>query len=428
MTATLTKSIKDFIAERHLPKQEKLKKEREVAISKANIDTIDTIEQGFTEKLHSLQSDFLPHNWLDNELTKISQIRICTHTSSYPNSSANGANIANPNFEIDERYLDTDSTPDLPVDIGGNAAAFSIGRLLFLTDSKKKTLKEYILDNDSSPLSELAQSKDQLEHWMSLLKGAFNYNDLKSHHLARQVYFPNDDGSYTILAPLYPLAIVHKLSETINHSRYSEEMKEIRKARREGKHHDKALVNFHSLGALKLGGSKPQNVSYLNSKRGGINYFLPCTPPQVESSDSRSINGSIFESKQVNSSAFPYVKELTRLYATAKRKGQVNKELSKKIQKATDSIVDAVISISFEWSFKIKEGLEFEGIPPSQLAWINERHRNEYYGDWASEVSQDFSLWLLSKVNKLAGDAYTLGESEAYGWSKDMKNALRRLK
>lgn len=67
--------------------------------------------------------------------------------------------------------------------------------------------------------------------------------------------------------------------EKLTAGRFSEESKAIRDARKAGKWHSQPDIRFPNLAEMHFGGTKPQNISLLNSVRGGRVWLLPSMPP-----------------------------------------------------------------------------------------------------------------------------------------------------
>ena len=63
--------------------------------------------------------------------------------------------------------------------------------------------------------------------------------------------------------------------------------KAARQARRERKVHDGVFHDYPGLAVQNMGGTKPQNISQLNSERRGVNYLLSSLPPQWKASAAR---------------------------------------------------------------------------------------------------------------------------------------------
>ena len=102
--------------------------------------------------------------------------------------------------------------------------------------------------------------------------------------MAKQLYWlagdtPHDDGHYHLLQPMFSSTLAHAVHAEIQDARFGETNKAARQARRENKPAETMYRDYRNLVVRKLGGTKPQNISQLNSERGGTNYLLPSLPP-----------------------------------------------------------------------------------------------------------------------------------------------------
>ena len=93
-----------------------------------------------------------------------------------------------------------------------------------------------------------------------------------------------NDADYALLAPLYATSLAHAVHAQVQEDRYGETNKAARQARRERKVHDGVFHDYPGLAVQNMGGTKPQNISQLNSERRGMNYLLSSLPPQWQTS------------------------------------------------------------------------------------------------------------------------------------------------
>ena len=90
-----------------------------------------------------------------------------------------------------------------------------------------------------------------------------------------------------LLAPLYASSLAHRVWQQIQDDRFSEEAKAARQARHDGLWSDRPVREYPQLAVQQLGGTKPQNISQLNSERRGMNYLLSSLPPQWKVNEQR---------------------------------------------------------------------------------------------------------------------------------------------
>nr|WP_286418730.1 type I-F CRISPR-associated protein Csy1 [Acinetobacter sp. 226-1] len=103
--------------------------------------------------------------------------------------------------------------------------------------------------------------------------------ELNAGRLSKQVLFPVEQGEYNTLVILYPSALVHRAYQQMSDDRFSDESKKLREARFKKLHQEKESREYPNLLVQNFGGSKPQNISQLNSDRRGSMWLLPSIPP-----------------------------------------------------------------------------------------------------------------------------------------------------
>ncbi|PJG57570.1 type I-F CRISPR-associated protein Csy1 [Aeromonas cavernicola] len=227
-------------------------------------------------------------DWLDDAAKRAKQITLVTHAPKFTHGDAKGVGAWVAGKEREERgeggtnekratYLSTSSLTAPAIDVIGNAAALDVANLLLL-EADGKRLVDRIQHGDTAPLSPFTKEPEQLDAWCDGLSQALTGGEVISHSLAKQSYFPLDQG-YHLLSPLFASALCHALHQRIDQARFSDEAKATREARRKNDFSAQADVYFPNLAQQHFGGTKPQNVSLLNSKRYGRAYLLSCQPP-----------------------------------------------------------------------------------------------------------------------------------------------------
>ncbi len=181
------------------------------------------------------------------------------------------------------------SLADTTGDGAYNSAAYELYLLLDL-EFEGKSLCDWLLEEDRDAVNAFA---DDAENDVEANLLASNYVALLSEKVSRptadtktkQVFWliaddPTDDAGYHLLQPLFPSSFVHAVHREINDARFGEGNKAARQARRDNFPHDQTYRDYRNLVIRKLGGTKPQNISHLNSERAGVNYLLASLPPQ----------------------------------------------------------------------------------------------------------------------------------------------------
>ena len=247
-------------------------------------------------KRAELQHTFKPENWLENAAKRIKQIQLVTHVlkATHPDPKIDQAtNLYEPPRNLAAHpfvgsHVLGDNFDD---DVTGNAAALDVYK--FLTQKfKDTTLLELMRSQDGDLAQALSSQSEQAAMWMQAFANIQVPRCVKptSHTLAKQLYWPtgndpHDDASFHLLAPLYASSLAHRVYQTLQDDRFSEEAKAARTARKEGLFSDRPVREYPQLAIQQLGGTKPQNISQLNSERRGNNCLLASLPPTWRSVD-----------------------------------------------------------------------------------------------------------------------------------------------
>lgn len=382
-----------------------------------------------------LTQQYSLHAWVEDAAQRVGQIQFATHTLKAIHPDAKGSNLyvaptALPALPlVGTHVLDTHFSPD----VVGNAAALDVYKFLKI-QVDGSTLLDLLTAKDPDVLAILSEDPSQSE----ALADAFSNivaprGKPTSHTHAKQLYWltsddPRIDADYHLLAPLYPSSLVHRVFQEINEDRFGEQAKHARQARKEKRFDPHRINEYPGLAVLKLGGTKPQNVSQLNSERGGVNYLFASLPPEWVSQDVRPpLNvESIFD-------AFGRRRSIRELSRTLRRflESDPDKTMATRDQRdaLTDQIIDELLvyasqlqSLPAGWSTASTCRLA-----RSECLWLDpgrteleDAFRTEWQQHaWANEVRRKFANWLNQQIKpKLA-----VGDPEHAQWSKDLTQA-----
>ncbi len=80
-------------------------------------------------------------------------------------------------------------------------------------------------------------------------------------------------------------SLAHRVYQTLQDDRFSEAAKAARDARKANTYSERPVHDYPQMAVQQLGGTKPQNISQLNSERRGNNCLLASLPPVWRSMD-----------------------------------------------------------------------------------------------------------------------------------------------
>lgn len=227
------------------------------------------------------------HTWLADAARRAGQIHVVTHVLKATHSAARGSSLHVPpdqlpsHAEVGSHVLGSDYVNDVTAD----AAALYVLKLLQV-EIEGRQLQDWARDGDADLLAALHPDPELAGEWLAAF-GDLVRTDAEpvSHQAAKQVYWlvgnaPTDDGHYHLLQPMFSSSLAHVVHAEIQEARFGEANTLARQAYRAKQSHDDPYRDYRGLVARKLGGTNPQNISQLNTERGGINYLLSSLPPR----------------------------------------------------------------------------------------------------------------------------------------------------
>ena len=229
--------------------------------------------------------------------------------------------------------------------------------------------------------------------------------------------------AYHLLAPVYASSLAHTIFQSINKDRFSDEAKAARQARRAGVFDAHGYNDYPHLAVQKLGGTKPQNISQLNSERGGNNYLLASLPPLwVSSTVAPPLRtDSVFTRYGRREAVRSFVRDLKRFLEsnpppTAPTRSQRDEFVAPLIDELFELEVELSV-LPAGWSAHADCRLpEFEcrWLDPQRIEFDADFDARCAELDWPGELADRFAHWLNDRV----GSKLLVGAPEDAQWRK----------
>ncbi|MBE3176689.1 type I-F CRISPR-associated protein Csy1 [Enterobacter cloacae complex sp. P3B] len=418
--------IAEYIAGRRQTKLE--------AFDKEAAKRSDTDSATLAAERRELELRYEPKAWLTDAAKRAGQINLVTHAAKFTHGDSKSSSIYSEAVAL-EGYLSTAALSGLEPDAVGNAAALDVAKLLQTRVEGGDSLLASLKRGDRAALAAFTDDANQLDEWIAGFSRALTPGEPASHKLAKQGYFPVGEN-YHLLSPLFATSLVHAMHQKMIAFRFGDDVKAIWKARREKTWHPTPLTLFPHSAEIHFGGTKPQNISYLNSVRGGRSWLLSCQPPQWKKADKPPTTlRSIFTSGgQFDRRANSTVQLLVSLLA---RTGDYT---NVRIREARDEYIDALIDLLFVVASELQRDtwqnwtLSCERLVTHQQLWLDpwrtktdEAFRLERdKDDWQVSVATDFALWLNARLSKVLKD---LGYVEQREWQtrERLRSNLREM-
>ena len=380
-------------------------------------------------KRTELQQQFVPTAWLEDAARRVSQIQAVTHSLKPIHPDAKGSSLfREPNglpalAEVGSHTLGT----RFDVDVVGNAAALDVYKFLKLSHDGMSLL-DMACTRDPDLALALSDDSEQAARWLAAFASlADARGGPSSHTLAKQVYWltgndPHDGHHFHLLAPLYPTSLAHRVYQQLQDDRFSDDAKAARAARKAGSPHDRPVREYTNLAIQKLGGTKPQNISQLNSERRGDNALLASLPPVWKSSEFRPIlhTTSLFISFGQRRAVWQQARAL-RLFLAADPAPNV--ETRNQRADWVDKLIDELIQFTAGMHTLPAGWSQAEDcqLPLAHRQWLDPEGAAPAADDAGEQVAQDFALWLNTQLRP----SLPVGDPEFVAWRKLAREAVK---
>lgn len=400
---------------------------------------------------HDAGSKYDYASWLADAAKRVSQIEMITHVLKATNPNARGTSLYVLPTELPSHAeIGTHTLGDEYVeDVTGNAGALDVFKFL-KTEVEGRRLLDWMQAGDVDLLSALSADEKEAREWMLAFASLLRKDgSTTSHTLAKQVYWlvgdePQDDVQYHLLQPMFSSSLAQAVHTDIQQARFGEANTAARQAFRNRTVSEFPYHDYRDLVANKLGGTKPQTVSQLNSERRGVNYLLPSLPPPAWVPDEHAnllqrdsaLEGFLWfeDTRQHLRALTDYllsVQDETSTMAIRDNRDRLSNALAQQFALYGSAVrARHAPGWSRDETSKLPRceqlwlDAERSELPvrddPAQPQWkdSDEAFNAEYTrGDWADEVATRFGLWLNQRLRDKG--LVTMAEPELRQWARE---------
>ena len=386
-----------------------------------------------------LQAQFAWRTWIEDAARRSAQIQCATHTLKPIHPDARGTNL----YVVPQNLPALDEVGSHCLgnayadDVVGNAAALDVFKFLKLTH-EGSTLLQMACAQDPDLAQTLSTDPAEARQWMDAFAALVQPRGTPaSHGYAKQLYWrveddAHDDASYHLIAPLFGSALAHTVWQTLQEHRFGDTAKAARQARKDGADSDTPVHEYPHLAVRKMGGTKPQYISQLNSERGGNNLLLASLPPLWQTRE------QLPHTSQRLMARFGYRPEVKQTLQQLRKFLESNPPANLDTRQHRDAMVfdllDEWLQLSATlrtmapgWSQRPecqlsaaqKHWLDPEGV--AQVA-LNASTRVPDVDDTLDAVAQDLARWLNGQLR----DPLPLGDPEFAHWRKLVRDELEQ--
>ena len=407
------------------------------------LDKLDPDDPGHAE----LHVQFQHAVWLDDAARRVAQIQGVTHSLKPVHPDAKGTNLycapatLTAHTEVGSHSLGAHFAGD----VVGNAAALDVHKFLKLTH-QNRTLLDLMLVRDPDLALALSIDPEQANTWIDAFASIVEpRGKVASHTLAKQIYWlvgdnPLDDVHYHLLAPLYASSLAHRVFQTVNDHRFGEAAKAARQARRDGVFTEQVIYEYPQMAVQKLGGTKPQNISQLNSERGGNNFLLASLPPIWKSGGVQPLlqSDSMFRRYEARPEVRRTLKALLAFFnspAFLKPGFATKQEIDTARDERVGALIDELIQFTAELRTLAPGWSQFPDceLGAAEKRWLDPDGEGDtstaddeaaapWPADSADDVGKSFARWLNDVLRK---NKLPVGDAEYHHWRALVSEQLR---
>lgn len=356
---------------------------------------------------------FSLENWLPDAARRAKQLTVVSHPGKFSHPSAKASSIiADIPFSADGFLRSGNAVAD--ADVFGNAAALDVYKFLSLQLSDGRDVLQH-LEEESDAIKQ--QFAIQTCSFPELKEGFLTIKTSNSEpftsDLVKQVYFPADDD-YHLLSILSPSGLMFAMRRRIDEMRFSDAAKEAREHRQKQQFHETGYDDLPQLTVIGFGGTKPQNISVLNSQHGGKAYLLNSMPPQIEVRNvrlpKRNFLGESFRLHDWRD----ILSSLHGLFKLDINNLQIREKISQRINEFIDRVVDRMWQVRMA-QHDARHPVDFKQLIEYQRTWLDPDHAElrESDSDWLDKLTAEMARWLVRSYQKSMGKkAVMLGDTE----------------
>ena len=377
--------------------------------------TTKTSENELADLKMQAEEVFSLAEWLPDAAKRARQLSMVSHPGKFSHPSAKtSAVIATAQRQADGFLRSGNVAVDL--DVLGNAAALDVHKFLSISLSDGATVLKHLEQQTETIRQQFTFHTapfDEIEAGLLAIKQARD-SSVRTSERVKQVYFPVDYGEYHLLSVLTPSSIMFKLKERINILRFSDEVKEIREAKKNNLYHEKPLSELYGLTVIGFGGTKPQNISVLNNQNGGTAYLLASAPPMLAHRASQPPRTDFFVGFLSTKSYVEDFNKLHKLLVGDANNMHIRKQRDWLIRTIIYHVADRLWQVRFlpaGWS----DSDNYRQLPPYQKIWLDQQYQGQRVEntDYLSKVKQELAIWFIKTYKKLLDDqAVSLGDDQ----------------
>ena len=358
-----------------------------------------------------------PADWFDAMVMHMNECHLASHVGKFTNPDIK-TTVCSHSKKVAGYVTTGGSTCSL--DILTPAQYLGSASLLLSPVTPDKNVLEAVITRDKELEKELELLSLPIEKLQKkvqeMLEDSQKEPEATDTHL-RQVYFPIAEGEYHLLSVMPSSCLALEMYQRIR----AINGHKIGCYDKKSEDYGKPCEEVTGLAMIGFGGTKPQNISALNSRYGGKTYLLSSLPPSLPARKIRLPKSDFFRE------SIWYKQQSNTLYRlhTYMKQERNTMEIRQAIHDLMDEIISAVLLTTYQirareigWSKKEA----YSQLPTAQKIWLDDAYMEERLKpSWTGKIAAAFARWVIFSYEKLLGEeAVSLGDAE---WS-NIKNQM----
>lgn len=363
-----------------------------------------------------------PADWFDAMVMHMNECHLASHVGKFTNPDIK-TTVCSHSKKVAGYVTTGGSTCSL--DILTPAQYLGSASLLLRPVTPDKNVLEAVITRDKELEKELELLSLPIEKLQKkvqeMLEDSQKEPEATDTHL-RQVYFPIAEGEYHLLSVMPSSCLALEMYQRIR----AINGHKINCYDKTSEDYGKPCEEVTGLTMIGFGGSKPLNISALNSRNRGKAYLLSSLPPSLQEVKVRIPKSDFFKE------SIWYKSQKIKLYQlhAYMKSTRNNLKVRRGIRALVHKIMDDVIFTAYQiratgegWS----DDEKYANLPHAQKIWLDDIYKEKRKdNDWLQEIAGSFARWVIASYEKTLGDEkILLGDGEWLFIKQFMEKVLK---
>lgn len=363
-----------------------------------------------------------PADWFDAMVMHMNECHLASHVGKFTNPDIK-TTVCSHSKKVAGYATTGGSTCSL--DILTPAQYLGSASLLLSPVTPDKNVLEAVITRDKELEKELELLSLPIEKLQKkvqeMLEDSQKEPEATDTHL-RQVYFPIAEGEYHLLSVMPSSCLALEMYQRIR----AINGHKINCYDKTSEDYGKPCEEVTGLTMIGFGGSKPLNISALNSRNRGKAYLLSSLPPSLQEVKVRIPKSDFFKE------SIWYKSQKIKLYQlhAYMKSTRNNLKVRRGIRALVHKIMDDVIFTAYQiratgdgWS----DDEKYANLPHAQKIWLDDIYKEKRKdNDWLQEIAGSFARWVIASYEKTLGDEkILLGDGEWLFIKQFMEKVLK---